>query len=655
MAKEKNKVYQAIDAVKSAVSGDSGMKADHEKYIGWLDTAVQGRNKIDTGWMTYDLFKHGYHYAMYNQEKGEIVFQQDNRLVFRVTVNKIASTLRSVRNYVTRAEPKWHVRPKSADEAAVKVAQTKNRVLDYYFDKLRMKIRIKEIVSDALTYSVGFWIISWDTAKDCLKLIGESPYNIYFCDPFLPKDEQPYIFRVVRTLVEPFKREEGVSRTGKLAGDSKLAVSPAMALLLQTLYGTNKDDKTGTGATFFAIELYMKRDTPNKNGGYIDRITMSDVAIHKVEETEFKRYPIKMMQIDPATSTIYTDGWVKDLIPINRAINALQSWLLEFHFYVTKGRWQMDKQAGVGTVINENGFIIEHNRGSSVTPVQSPVAGASHMDQIQNFEILFEDQGGQHDASTGRLPLGAHSGKAVQALQSGDSNNLSDVVDGLELVLEEAGEDILNLISTNQITTTDLQVKGDGSYQPIKIIGERGVKDFLNGQVPEGATVIDSDNEVAVSIGSALGETEQAIRQFAIDLATTPLPQQALLDPRSALEIIRDGSMPAVEDVMNRLVNPEVQQSVGPAVPGDAQLAEMEDEKMIQGVAVPPTPNPSTEHNQIHHAVLIAPGAPEPVKQLIQAHMGMGGVLPTSPLAGAPGVPPMPMTPPTVAPGMMGG
>lgn len=621
MAKLPKVVDDATSAVGLEVPGNR--KQRHTKYLAWLDQAVQNRNKVDSGWLTYDLFKRGYHYAMYNTQTGEIVFQQDNRLIFRVTVNKIFSTLRAVRNYVTRGEPKWEVKPKPTEtiglDQAVEIAKRKNRVLEYFFDKLQIKRRLKEIINDSLTYSVGFWVVSWDEATQMPKVEGESPYNIYFADPFLPLEKQPYIFRVVRDLTASAKDNKDLKRTGRLKSDSKLAISPSLALLLQTVNGTNKDEPNDSAGTYFKIELYLKSNKPNSKGGFISRITLSDVDIHLEEDTEFKRYPIEMMQIEASQGHIYSESWVKHLIPLQRAMNALYSWLLEYHFYVTKGRWQMDKNAGAAMFLNENGLIIEHKQGSSVSQLAPQGAPASHMDQLAATTNMFEDIGGQHDASAGRVPTGAKSGKAIEALQVGDSNNLSDVVDAAEDVLEHTGEAILELISKHQDTSKPIQVPTDGGFDNISIIGAKGVAG--TGMVPEGTTIIDGDNEVAVSIGSSLGESPAEIRDFALQLF-----RDKLIDARSALLMIKTGTMPAIEEIMERLINPEV--SPDNIQAPDLETAQQENEAMAQGQPVPPTPNPSQEHDMVHYALLSAPNAPQEVRDLVTAHVGGGGELP---------------------------
>jgi hypothetical protein len=173
----------------------------------------------------------------------------------------------------------------------------------------------------------------------------------------------------------------------------------------------------------------------------------------------------------------------------------------------------------------------------------------------------------------------------------------------------------------------------------IKVIGE-GSK-----QKPENATIITSDNEVIVKIGSWLGHTLEAKRETMMKLAE--------LGVLPAEEILRQFEFPNVEYLSEKAKDQRMEQSqVDLAIAGHAQgqqgqgqaqpqgnlpdmqsLADQENMKMAQGNPVGPTEGADLVHTQTHSdftRTKMFVGLPDAVKQIfathIQGEMQMHGV-----------------------------
>jgi hypothetical protein len=211
---------------------------------------------------------------------------------------------------------------------------------------------------------------------------------------------------------------------------------------------------------------------------------------------------------------MYGTGWVKNLISPNKLLNQLESQVAEYNDLMNRGKWVSDRGAGVRTINNNNGQIIEKKRGFDVIQASISPLSAAIFKQIENASMYMEDMGGAHDATMGRIPTGAKSGKALEALQVGDSNNLSEVVENLEEFLEDVYEYILELVSQKyQFARRIITTTGSGEKEFIDIIGSDA-----NEIAPEGTLVVQPKNMVDVKITSWLAETQEARREALIKL-----------------------------------------------------------------------------------------------------------------------------------------
>ncbi|HOW17011.1 MAG TPA: hypothetical protein PK443_04780, partial [bacterium] len=73
------------------------------------------------------------------------------------------------------------------------------------------------------------------------------------------------------------------------------------------------------------------------------------------ELTTFKKLPFEIYQPDINVGGIYGEGWVKNIVPLNKAANYLETSRLEYNILINKGRLLIPKGAGVKSVTNQNG------------------------------------------------------------------------------------------------------------------------------------------------------------------------------------------------------------------------------------------------------------------------------------------------------------
>ena len=53
------------------------------------------------------------------------------------------------------------------------------------------------------------------------------------------------------------------------------------------------------------------------------------------ELTTFKKLPFEIYQPDINVGGIYGEGWVKNIVPLNKAANYLETSRLEYNIYIT--------------------------------------------------------------------------------------------------------------------------------------------------------------------------------------------------------------------------------------------------------------------------------------------------------------------------------
>lgn len=508
----------------------------------WWTSASNARKRIDWLWFQYDLWKEGYHYARWDRNTQQIITTPRTDGTPKVMVNKIDAALRAVVNYALRNRPKAEVTPADMSQDQINEVVKQNLFLDYLHDRLAMREKERGAVDESATSGISWTQVLFDEdAEDGQGqiVINEvDKYDLYWNkEARNPNDAQYYVLAVSRPLVElkddpKYKGAEW----DRIKTDSTRSSSSLKERLLKLDTGDTSAPEGKDEGNVLVKEYWYKED-----GKIFVCATAGGIIIRKPEETDLDRFPFFRLCVARKKGSMVGKSWIKNLIPLNRRLNQLMSSLAEYNIIMNKGYWVADKGAGVRTIKNEHGIIIEKKRGYEVT--QGTVAAiSSHIiNEIQYILQLFEDISAVHDATMGRIPVGAKSGKALEALQVGDSNNLSEIVENTEIWLEEMYEYMLNLAAKKYQFARDITpVTHTGQREFIKVIGEEAEAQ------PEGALVIKKKNIVDVKITSYLAHTAEARREAIKELATL-IPD---LDPQTILEVYEVGP---IADIISRI------------------------------------------------------------------------------------------------------
>lgn len=497
-----------------------------------FEEASDERKRYDWKWYLYGLWTRGYHYARYDARTKQVIGQPPKDGRPQVTVNKIYPTLRSVRNYCLRNQPKAEVTPENLTEESLSQALLATKFLDYIHESEKLRPKLKGTVWQALEDSVGWWQVLWNGEK-----IEINPVDIfdYYPDPKATKPEdQRYGVLALRRRIKDLLEDEKYDKkeVEQIKPDNKTSASSYKEMLLsyeksEASGGTKSDDN----GTVIIKEFWYKEDGKiyvcTEAGGRL---------IRKPEEVDTKIIPFFRLSSDIMPFQMYGEGWVKNMIDPQKMLNSAMSSIAEYNLMMNKVKVVTDKGAGVRVYNNQHGQIIEKKRGYELTTSTSaPLNGAIYQ-QVDLANTFIEDIGSMHDASRGRVPTGAKSGRAIEALQIGDSNNMSELTENIEDFLEDVYEYVLWLASQKYQEMQEIIVTDYTSQrQFLKVIGESSpVAQAMmeSGEVPENTLIVSEKNMVDVKITSYLAHTPEAKREAVKELyAMIPdLPVDIILD-----------------------------------------------------------------------------------------------------------------------------
>jgi len=581
-----------------------------------FQAAAAGRTRYDQEWLGRNLFWRGYQFSRYLPQTQTVVLA--TRQSARVPINLTAAYMRSIRNQVTSFRPKFEVLPTVPNsKSAQNQARYAQRLLDYYFDKLKLKMKIKETVIQALMYSIGGpWQIVYDEQKGEINIWLLDPFDFYM-DPLAEDpNEAEFMIKAVRVPLGKVVNNPDYSLMARreiVSGDSRLAASPQKQFMIQTTRIV-PSRPGGNSPTLILYEGYFRRYREDTGKPYTVKCIWGEVNSVPLsyEEIDEEDFDFIVYRGDITPKEPYGESWIKHVMPINRVINTLESSALEYNTRVAKGRIVVDRDSGVRAIHNVHGEIIAKNRGSQIQALDMPPLSISVPQQIERMVSFGEDISGVHAATLGRLPTNVRTGIAIAELKQSDSSSQDDLVDNLEDFLTEVAMKMLKKIAQNYSSykvIKDLGVReGDEKY--FAVIGQKFGKnkrrsgDELGhpGQVRIGADWFDvaeigDDNNIRVGVGSWLGYTKEALQQKVLNYF-----QIQLIDQQTALKLLEFGDIDSIiqQTRMEALLKKSVQNPAQPGEVDQLSLAMTENQMMLEGKAMPVQPQ---DDHMVHIAI----------------------------------------------------
>lgn len=594
--------------------------------------ASDARRRYDWEWLTRDLYRRGYQFSRYNPSNRTVVLS--SRSTIKVPINLMWAQMRVIKNQVTSFKPKWEVLPTGISQQSLANAQYSGKALDYYYEKLNLKKKIKETVIQGLQYSVGGpWQIGYDPEGDngngevYIWLIDT--YDFYIDPSAQSVEDAEYCVKAIRRPLDEIKTNPNYTFYDiPVKGEQKQAASEYKQFLLQALRYQAAYTETEEGAILKEAWIKVRINDENveeitkelrqndqdtkdlRKGEVIMRVvTYLDFVEDPLRVQLIRRsdYPFELYQADINPMEIYGESWAKHVIPMNRVLNALESSKFEYNYKYAKGRIVIDKNSGVRIITNEHGSIVEKNQGAEVTSLPLQSLPDSYDTQIGNMRGYIEDVGGAHDISFGRIPAGIKSGIGIAELKQADSTNQSDLVDNMEDFLVKVAKKLLKEIAQNYDVPKLIKALGkNGDPEHFAVVGEKsGSKRKNQRQVRIGAdnfdiATIGRDNEVTVKIGSWIAYTKEAQQEKLKEYF-----EAGLIDQQTFLE---NSEFPNIKGIIERTRRDELLKQFrgSPAAQqqgvSDEEIAEQENIMMVNEGRTDIDPQP-TDNHAVHIAI----------------------------------------------------
>lgn len=608
-----------------------------------LAHAIDSRRRYDYEWMVRDLFRRGYMFSRYQPTTQTVVLA--SRQTARIPINITMAQMRSIRNQVTSFRPKFETMPRYTTTESQTQARYSGKLLDYYFDHLKMKKKIKETVIQGLMYSVGGpWQIVYDEEKKEVQIWLIDPFDFYF-DPLAEElDDAEFCIKAVRRpLTEILYNPEynKLARREVTGGEARLAVSEYKQFMLQALkYVTqyNRDESPSV----ILYEGYFRIRDEETGKPHLRKIVWTEQNSLPLvyEDLETNEYDFALYQADINPKEIYGEGWMKHVMPLNRVLNSLESSVFDYNYRVAKGRIIVDKDSGVRAIHNQHGEIISANRGARVQAMDMPSLPSAVAAQIDRINRYIEDIGGAHDASLGRVPAGVKSGIGVAELKQADATSQDDLVDNLEDFLTIVGQKVLKKIGENYDAPKIIQDLGyreqDAKY--FAAVGQKyksSKKDVIAGhenQIKIGGDWLDivkigGDTNVRVTIGSWLGYTKEMMQE-----KTLKLLQLGAIDQKTFLRLWEFGDVASI--IEQTRIEWLFKSQLGQQQDGMKKVDPNVENDMMVLEGKPIMPDMHDDH-WVHvaiHQQALGRGRDDLVSKHIQAHLAFEGQADTTPI-----------------------
>jgi hypothetical protein len=462
-------------------------------------------SNVELQWFVNYMYYKGFQNLKYDKITG--TFVKDNRNPLTFYVNHTYMICRAIRNAVVKTQPTWDVDALPYGELDNDTSRILGEYLAFQYDKLGLEDKTNKALLYGLLYGLGIYQYGYDDRADN----GEGNVWIEVLDPFdtyidpycTGIEDARYVVKVTSKPYELIKDNPNYDKkiVEDLSTTSNLSESDYKNLILN-----NENNVANTGKNIILHETWCV----TKEGVRV--ITTANNEILRNELTDFEKLPFEIYQPDINIGTIYGEGWVKNIVPLNKAINYLETSRLEYNILINKGRLLVPKGAGIKSVTNQNGEKIQYKQGFKPEFLPTPPMGSDVDRQLSSLNVYLQTIGAANEAFMGVTPTGVKSGIAIETLIASNFNQLYDLVNNLSNTLARLGEDILRMGYKYQLLSKPFRTS-EGDYW--SVIGGEAQEDverlMKTIQLP-------SNPEVKVRITSGVAHTKEGKRDILMTL-----------------------------------------------------------------------------------------------------------------------------------------
>lgn len=523
---------------KSSEKGPSPTKAPELSVLtGWLSFAKDAAQQKHWEFFVIDQMLRGNSNVRGNPSDNSVIVTRRTESI-SYPINKLFSTFRAVRAFVTRNQPIIDVEVAEYSDEAKTYARRANAIIrrDNQLNNYR---RInKEWSYYGIKYGLGWRQVGYDPEKKCCIRWSVDPFDLLVGSKTGKAEDAPYLIKSIVRTIGYWKNKYPKA---VVAPDNLAAADEYKRLAMQIQYqDTQAATQNINEQTAIGYECWYRVFEKNKAGGLINKVLFTDKEVLDFVETPYDEYPFIPYESEIIPNEVYPDGNIKHAIPAQRMLDLLNTQMLEYNHIVNRGRFLKDKNSGFKVIYAKEGQIIEKNPGKQVQVLNPPSVNPLLQTQLEMSNSFIEEITGQNDASKGIAPYAGASGAAIENLQTADSNNISDLRDNFEDALAKEATWILKMYSLFEkdgIVVND-QIN-DEKVDQFAVMGSEALN-YAGRKTPEKYYIEDNGgycevcsilpkNHVKVSVVSQLGETKQARTELLFRLQKAGLPFQTML------------------------------------------------------------------------------------------------------------------------------
>jgi len=529
--KEEKKMKNSMGKRTRKLFSGNGKELDAKKYGDhteeyWVKY-VQDRMKraqdyrtayYDKNWLINWTYYLGLTNLRYNKITGTLDWDYKDPLKYNI--NEIYAIVRAIRGALTRTQPIWDVDVMRGGTLSSAESDTLGNFMDHLWKKLGMKKKTKESVLEGLVASIGVFQYGFDSDED--EGEGELWVDVvdtfdFYIDPSCGGNfhDGQFVYKIFNRNIEELKNDDMYMNTENISTDNKVSPSEYKEQLESKLnpQSTN-DNKMGS---VLGCEMYCKYkdDNGEERMRLITILPEQGKLIRFVDGDEmddYESFPFEEYQPDINPNRVYSEGWVKNLVPLQRMLNDLERNTAEYNRIFSKGRFITTPNSGVKVVTDQNGQIITKNPGATFEQQDIKPMSATVFKQVDNIRSYLQEIGAANEAFMGKTPTGITSGVAIETLVANNMVNLADLVDNLEICLGRLGTALLRLGAKKYSVTKEFKIKSpDGERQVFKVIGSEDPQGLANG---ENVVRIPENPQVRVVINSGIAYTKQGRQEI---------------------------------------------------------------------------------------------------------------------------------------------
>lgn len=517
-----------------------------KKVENYLEFAKNFRSKIDWQWYIYDQYYRGNHYVQWNKYTKSIEVPPRHAREVRATINLVYTVVRAVRNFITRGKPLFEAMPTKGNSTSLNAAKTATKLLHSWWRSLRLLKIFKNATKYGLKYGLAILETGWD--KDLKNGKGEvfvrvhDPFDIYIDPQATCIEDARFIIKSIKKSVADIRENPNYGDNKKeVVGEEKQASSSYKEKILNNLFQKpgviTEHDKDLSSSILYECWLRSLENGKTK----FRVITICEHQLLRDEESDLDEYPFDLYQVEDNPNEIYSEGWIKNIFPLNKIIDRLESQVIRYNNTMLKGKYIVDKNAGIKGISTDEGEIIEKTPGAEVSHLSLKPLPNSINIQISNFYKYIELIGGSPEALQGNVPSGVRSGRGIEALQSGAANTLQDARENLEDIIANVGRKLIKIAFMKYTKARVMKISGLKGTEFFNVIGnsENNI---------EGVEKFEPLEELYVTLSSELAYTKDVQTERLIQLK-----QLGVMDDRTLLEYLSLGNV-EVETILDRLL-----------------------------------------------------------------------------------------------------